>query len=116
MPKETVNEMRGQFEVTIDGKPYKGWTTTNALRLFVRDNNSKLEDIGKLMDKDQLGSIGELAYYSCVNYSVRKDTKLGINKEKFISYFLDDMEQANDVGAIILSSLGPQTVEADEKK
>ena len=111
-----TNEIRGEFEVTIDGHKMVGISSMNALRMFTKDNDYKLESIGECMEADPMGTIAELAYYSCVNKAHRDDKDLEISKRKFISFFLDSMDQMEDISSTILKSLRPVKNEAEPKK
>lgn len=115
MASAKINEERGQFEVTIDGKVHCGWTTNNALRLYAYDNGVSLDKVNELLQTDHVTAISEIAYYSCVNYAARKNTKFGLKKDFFISYLLDEMEVFAKIADTILKSLSPQELEEEKK-
>lgn len=111
-----VNELRGQFEVTIDGKNLIGVSSMNALRMYTKENGYRLDELDKHMEADPMGTIAELAYYSCLNKAHRDDKDLNVSKDKFISFFLDDIDQIQELSQTIMMSLSPQSSTEEPKK
>lgn len=111
-----TNELRGEFEVTIDGKKMVGISSMNALRMFTKSNGYKLDDLGEHMEMDPMGTIAELAYYSCLNKAHREDKDLAMTKEKFVSFFLDSIDHMQEVSEVIMTSLSPQSSQSEPKK
>jgi len=111
-----TNGLRGEFVVNIDDKPLTGISSMNSLRLFTKSNGYKLDDLDKEMEADPMGTIAELAYYSCVNKCHRDDKDIPVSKDKFVSYFLDNIDQLQEVSEIIMTSLSPQSKTDESKK
>lgn len=114
--KTPPNRERGQFEIEINGQKVQGWTTTNALRLYTEAKECTLEEIEEKMQKDQLGSLADLAYYSCVNHSHRTGEHFEMTRDAFVSFFLDDLEQMTDIAETVLKSMHPQGLKNEAAK
>jgi hypothetical protein len=100
-----LNPVRGEFEFEINGKKVKGHSSINALRMFCVSKGKKFDELQEIMEADEFGSIAEIIYYSCVNYSHRNEEDFDMTKDKFISFALDDFEETSKAAAVVMQSL-----------
>jgi hypothetical protein len=116
----SVNPLKGEFEVEVNGKVVRGLSSVNALRLLCRDHKISLSQLDDLLKEDEITAFCSIVYYSCINHAVRHNETLGFSKEAFISFLLDDMNQLNEVIQVISRTLNPQEVnqegEVDSEK
>lgn len=85
-----MNSLRGEFEVTIEGKAVPCRLTMNALRLLKVDENVNLNELSKYIQEDPLTAVPTICYYAYKNAKLRSKTKSPyIDKELFISEVLD---------------------------
>ncbi len=85
----TMNPFRGEFEVKIRNKKFKGAFTMNALRLTLKAESVKLEAFDQYLEEDPLTALPTIAYFSILSECIRNDKELKMNKEAFIAEFLD---------------------------
>lgn len=109
----TANNFRGEFEVTIRGKKVKGAFTMNALRLAMKNEGVKLEEIDKYLEADPLTAVPTLGYYGAISEAVKTGKDLKVSKELFIAEVLDNgyMEAVTEA---ITGALGADEQGAEE--
>ena len=86
---DTLNNFRGEFEVSFKGKKHKALFTMNALRLITKNENFEFKDFDSWVSSDPMTSVPLIAYYSIANACVYSGKKFSADKEMFIAEMLD---------------------------
>ena len=85
----TMNPFRGEFELKIRKKNYKGAFTMNALRLTLKAEGITLEAFDQYLSEDPLTALPTIAYFSILSECVRNDKEFKFKKDAFIAEFLE---------------------------
>lgn len=86
---DTLNNFRGEFEVSFKGKKHKALFTMNALRLITKNEMIDFKDFDTWVSNDPMTTIPLIAYYSIANACIYSGKKFAADKEMFIAEMLD---------------------------
>jgi hypothetical protein len=86
---DTLNNFRGEFEVSFKGKQHKALFTMNTLRLITKNEMFEFKDFDKWVSNDPLTSVPLIAYYSIANACIYSGKKFVADKDMFIAEMLD---------------------------
>lgn len=85
-----LNLLRGDFEITIQGKAVPVCLNMNAFRLLTQRFKVKLVDLDTFVSDDALEAVPAIAFCGALNAAARKGTTLGTSWEEFAALFFDD--------------------------
>lgn len=84
-----MNPFRGEFELKIRNKKYKGVFNMNALRLTLKAEGIELDKFDEYLAADPLTALPTIAYFSVISECLRTDKELKMKKEAFIAEFFE---------------------------
>lgn len=102
------NQLRGYYEVTIEGKTYPTLLNLNAFRLLSEKEYIKLADFDKQVVENPLGFIPRVLYWGAVNWCQRtaKTTKNLPSFDLWASYVCQDEETLADHAEAVAKVFG----------
>ncbi len=111
-----MNNFRGEFEIKLNGKKFKGKLSMNALRMLCKQENIELDKLHDWMNKDPMTGVCAMTYHAIKNKSLVDGKKSELPLfERFCALALDDVEQFEEMSKLVLEQLMPEDDE-DSKK
>ena len=86
------NNMRGAFELEIEGQKFNCHLNLNAFRILTQKFNVKLGDLEKAVAENPLEIMPQIAWCGCLNAAIRKQEKFEMEFDYFAALLLDGPE------------------------
>jgi hypothetical protein len=112
-----MNELRGEFEVTVGGTTYTGKLSMNTLRMLCKAEKIELDGLSEYLSSDPLTGVCTVTYYAIKNKALLTGTASNLPSiDTFMAQVLDDPKIFSSLSETVLSNLKAEDDDEESKK